>query len=180
MGDSVNHPDHYTMGKIEVIEVVEDWGLGFNDGNVIKYLGRARHKNNEKEDCEKALWYLVRHLYERFGIHSVDIVEKMKSVVKIPKQNTLLDPVVDSLLEVRGIVVKNVRSGGERGETSEMVEDVLVRATKYVIRNNECILRDDLPDTDPSSWFSLYTSKYDNDPYEEFGVNWKEILLEDL
>ena len=59
MGDSVNHPAHYTAGKIEVIEAIEDWKLGFCDGNVVKYVARFRHKNG-LEDLKKAAWYLNR------------------------------------------------------------------------------------------------------------------------
>lgn len=58
--DPVNHPSHYTMGKIEVIDAIEDWGLGFHDGNVIKYVARHRHKGKALEDLKKARWYLDR------------------------------------------------------------------------------------------------------------------------
>jgi len=29
----VNHPAHYNVGKIEVIDAIEDWQLGFHLGN---------------------------------------------------------------------------------------------------------------------------------------------------
>lgn len=60
--EAVNHPAHYNKGKYEVIDVIEDWGLGFNDGNALKYIGRARHKGNNVEDLEKAVWYLNREI----------------------------------------------------------------------------------------------------------------------
>ena len=60
--EHVNHPKHYNKGKFEVIEVIEDWGLGFNLGNAIKYIGRCEHKGNKKQDLEKALWYIKREL----------------------------------------------------------------------------------------------------------------------
>jgi len=59
-GDQVNHPAHYTQGKIEVIEAIDDWNLGFYEGQVIKYVARAKHKSNELEDLKKAQWYLNR------------------------------------------------------------------------------------------------------------------------
>ena len=59
MPEAVNHPAHYNAGKIEVIEAIEDWGLGFCDGNVVKYVARFRHKNG-LEDLRKAAWYLNR------------------------------------------------------------------------------------------------------------------------
>lgn len=60
--DSVNHPTHYTTGKIEVIEVIEDQKLGFHLGNAIKYILRASHKGREREDLEKAKWYIDRYI----------------------------------------------------------------------------------------------------------------------
>lgn len=54
----INFPAHYTRGKIEPREVVEDWDLGFNLGNVLKYLARYRYKNRPVEDLKKARKYL--------------------------------------------------------------------------------------------------------------------------
>jgi len=59
---NINHPHHYNNGKIEVIDAIEDWGLGFNDGNVIKYVSRHKHKSNPLEDLEKAKWYIDREI----------------------------------------------------------------------------------------------------------------------
>jgi len=63
----VNHPPHYNQGKIEVIDFIEDQGLGFNLGNAVKYIARAEHKGKEVEDLEKALWYVKRELERRNG-----------------------------------------------------------------------------------------------------------------
>jgi hypothetical protein len=60
--EAVNHPKHYNSGKFEVIDVIEDWGLGFHLGNVVKYIARAEHKNDAIEDIKKARWYLDRYL----------------------------------------------------------------------------------------------------------------------
>ena len=63
MGDSVNHPDHYTVGDIECIdamvaafgkETVEDYARV----NAFKYIWRAHNKGKEEEDIRKAIWYL--------------------------------------------------------------------------------------------------------------------------
>ena len=59
---SVDHPKHYNKGKIEVIDAIEEWELGFNDGNVIKYISRHKHKENPLEDLEKAKWYIEREI----------------------------------------------------------------------------------------------------------------------
>lgn len=60
--DNVNSPTHYNKGNIEVIEVIEDWKLNFNLGNAIKYIARCEHKENKKQDLEKAKWYIEREL----------------------------------------------------------------------------------------------------------------------
>ncbi len=62
--DPINKPKHYAAGKIEPIEAIEDWKLGFNLGNSIKYIARAgkKDKAKEKEDLQKALFYLSREI----------------------------------------------------------------------------------------------------------------------
>lgn len=60
--EQVNNPKHYNTGKIEVIDFIEDQNLGFHLGNVIKYICRSKHKGNETQDLDKALWYLQRYI----------------------------------------------------------------------------------------------------------------------
>jgi hypothetical protein len=62
--NSVNHPSHYNVGKIEAIQVIEDWQLGFHLGNAVKYICRAGRKdgNTAQQDIEKAIWYLKRFI----------------------------------------------------------------------------------------------------------------------
>lgn len=62
--DAVNSPSHYAAGKIEVIDAIEDWGLGFHLGNAVKYIARAGKKDPAKtiEDLEKSRWYLNRYI----------------------------------------------------------------------------------------------------------------------
>ncbi len=64
MNDVANHPAHYTDGKIEVIEFIEDKGLNFHRGNAVKYISRAGKKDPAKEieDLKKAVWYLNREI----------------------------------------------------------------------------------------------------------------------
>lgn len=59
--DPVNNPAHYTKG-IQPIEAIESWKLGYNLGNVIKYVARADHKGKRIEDLKKARWYLDREI----------------------------------------------------------------------------------------------------------------------
>ena len=60
--DPVNHPAHYKTGGIETIDFIEAKGLNYNLGNVVKYITRADHKGNRKQDLEKAAWYLAREI----------------------------------------------------------------------------------------------------------------------
>ena len=58
--DMVNHPPHYKAGGIETIDFIEAKNLGYNLGNVVKYVSRADLKGNKLEDLQKAKWYLDR------------------------------------------------------------------------------------------------------------------------
>ena len=60
--DPVNHPAHYKVGGIETIDFIEAKKLNYNMGNAVKYITRADHKGNRKQDLEKALWYIKREL----------------------------------------------------------------------------------------------------------------------
>lgn len=64
MSDAIN-PKHYRR-KIEPIDVIEAWGLGFHLGNVVKYISRAGRKTPDAtEDLLKAQWYLARYLVKQ-------------------------------------------------------------------------------------------------------------------
>jgi hypothetical protein len=65
MSEQVNHPSHYNSGKIEAIDVIEDWGLNFSLGCVVKYICRADYKGTTIQDLEKAAWYLNREINRR-------------------------------------------------------------------------------------------------------------------
>ena len=65
--DRVNSPSHYTSGKTEVIDVIEDAVkdapsniYGMLQGQVLKYMLRVWLKDNPLEDLKKAKWYLER------------------------------------------------------------------------------------------------------------------------
>jgi hypothetical protein len=60
--EMVNHPDHYQGNKFEVIDIIEDYDLGFSLGNAIKYILRADKKGNRKQDLKKAIWYIQREI----------------------------------------------------------------------------------------------------------------------
>ena len=65
-GDNVDSPSHYTNGKFETIEVIEEITQGYSDGFVahcagtaIKYIARAPYKHETPlEDLRKSRRYL--------------------------------------------------------------------------------------------------------------------------
>ena len=65
--DPVASPAHYTSGEIECIDAMReafgDEGLkAFCKLNAFKYLWRSGKKGSEKEDIEKAIWYLRKSI----------------------------------------------------------------------------------------------------------------------
>lgn len=50
---------HYRMNNIETWDVILDWGLGYLDGNAVKYLSRWRHKGGV-QDLRKAAHYIQK------------------------------------------------------------------------------------------------------------------------
>ena len=58
--DKINSPTHYKVGGIETIDFIEAKNLGYNLGNVVKYISRAEHKDNKLDNLKKAQWYLHR------------------------------------------------------------------------------------------------------------------------
>jgi Protein of unknwon function (DUF3310) len=60
--DPVNHPAHYKVGGIETIDFIEAKKLNYNMGNAVKYISRADHKGNKKQDLQKAIWYIDREI----------------------------------------------------------------------------------------------------------------------
>jgi hypothetical protein len=63
--DPVNHPSHYTAGKVECIDALEAATVNLTGieavctANAIKYLWRWKQKNGV-EDLKKAKWYIDR------------------------------------------------------------------------------------------------------------------------
>ena len=61
--DEVSRPAHYTFGKFEVADVLEDWfphdPLLWQVG---KYIARSSRKGHQLTDLHKARWYLARRI----------------------------------------------------------------------------------------------------------------------
>ena len=69
--DMVDSPAHYTGGRTEAIDVIEDAikeapsiFAGFLQAQVLKYMLRLWLKSNSLEDAEKARWYLNKLITE--------------------------------------------------------------------------------------------------------------------
>lgn len=64
--DPVNNPRHYIRGGVEAIDIIEHVAkdypadMAYHVGNILKYLIRAPHKGNMRQDLSKATWYLNR------------------------------------------------------------------------------------------------------------------------
>jgi hypothetical protein len=75
--DNVNHPAHYTSGKIEtwdyIVDVIGEYeSISVAHAQVLKYLGsRLWNKNDPLEDAKKAQWYLTE---------MIRLMEKTKGV----------------------------------------------------------------------------------------------------
>jgi hypothetical protein len=70
--DMVNHPSHYTAGKYEAVEVLDDWfPKDPHIWNAVKYLSRYAHKGKPVQDLEKAIWYIRRRIRVLQGAEEV-------------------------------------------------------------------------------------------------------------
>lgn len=64
--DVVNNPSHYTSGKYEAIDIIEDVtkdlrGLqAFACGNALKYVIRHNKKGKSIEDLNKSIFYIKK------------------------------------------------------------------------------------------------------------------------
>jgi hypothetical protein len=77
MNDPVNKPSHYTShpSGIECLEITRH--MGFNLGNVFKYVWRCDLKKDAIEDLKKAAFYLQDeiNLREKAASKFIKIVE---------------------------------------------------------------------------------------------------------
>ena len=72
----VDHPSHYNEhpSGVECIDIVEH--MSFNLGNAVKYIWRAGLKGAEREDLEKARWYLNRELERLESFAATDSLQE--------------------------------------------------------------------------------------------------------
>ena len=60
--DLINNPPHYQGNNLEVIDVIQEFGLDFCLGNAIRHILRADKKGDRITDLKKAIWYLEREI----------------------------------------------------------------------------------------------------------------------
>ena len=60
--DTINNPKHYA-GEVEPIQLILGQGLGYCEGNIVKYICRWKKKGGV-EDLQKAHWYIHRLIEE--------------------------------------------------------------------------------------------------------------------
>lgn len=94
MANTVDHPDHYKAGNLEVIDIIEEYGLDFHLGNAVKYILRAGRKTEDPvEDLEKAVWYIQRFLDYKIRY---TLTPKGKAVAELLKEG-IYPPIVENL-----------------------------------------------------------------------------------
>ena len=82
--DMVNHPKHYNMYKVEVIETILDWlqyidnpQVAYLIGTALKYIPRSPLKHDSPtEDLKKAVFYLNKAI-EVIELSEQDLDEKL-------------------------------------------------------------------------------------------------------
>lgn len=98
--DLINHPSHYTIG-IEVLKFIQSWKLSFNEGNVVKYVVRAKYKGSYLADLQKARFYLddMIKIYER-DQQVQDQKKRKGKVVPRVKERADLNPAKQVSIEI--------------------------------------------------------------------------------
>lgn len=116
--DKVNHPSHYTWLKnlcgIEVIDITRH--MGFNLGNVVKYVLRAGYKSEkgysdfdkEIEDLKKAKWYLEDEIKFRSGEDTSDQAQINTLKKKISEYEETVAKLTETIHHLKSNTVKGV------------------------------------------------------------------------
>lgn len=118
MADMVNHPDHYTKGKVEVIEIIDglvkdidDPNVGYSVGNALKYILRCPYKENMYRDLNKSVWYLnhaLKILRENYDFEIEDVADEGDiSDVTLDIQTSFNDDITNEGFEMTEEEVEN-------------------------------------------------------------------------
>ena len=82
--NDITRPSHYCEGRLfEPIEVINDWQLDFDLGNVVKYIARAGRKNSKLEDLEKASFYLNHAIAKLNKNKKIKVINPKEEMVTI-------------------------------------------------------------------------------------------------
>lgn len=127
--DAIN-PDHYKWlpNGIEAIDICEN--LGYNLGNVVKYILRAGRKDPSKllEDLKKAQWYLNREIEKH------DFVENRIAFMDIkldgkPKEKILYSGDRGEIIDYNRILYAKIPSDRiQEDNRTKCIAELLVEA----------------------------------------------------
>lgn len=127
--DPVNHPEHYQKASIAVI--IEPIQLAemydFCIGNAIKYILRAPYKGNEKQDLEKAKWYLDR-AWLKFSNLSI----KVLTTDFIKPNANLLDTFIINSFKLNNKYIKLLILNDDGWINRESIQATANEITKYL------------------------------------------------
>ena len=127
--DPVNHPEHYQKASIAVI--IEPIQLAemydFCIGNAIKYILRAPYKGNEKQDLEKAKWYLDR-AWLKFSKLSREYI----TTSYIMPNADLIDSFIINSYKLNNKYIKLLIANDDGWISRESIEATTAEITKYL------------------------------------------------
>mgnify|MGYP006217402719 FL=1 len=109
INDDVNHPSHYTAGKVECIDAIESATQGLCGvtsvcvGQVIKYVWRYSRKGTPEKDLAKADFYL----------------QKLRGIIAEQETKQVPEPVVQP--EPKPVAEKDLISELSNEETADML-----------------------------------------------------------
>lgn len=162
MNNQIEHPNHYggEDNVYEAIKVIQAWNLGFELGNVLKYISRNGKKEGEAaiKDLKKAKQYLEFEIAKlekpMKPEHEQELIDSVKEAARI-----VSGPTFEDFLKAKKVrVVYDTKSPEYDGTIQNVIQHTFGNAIKF-------------PDTE---YRIAYLNKRD---YEGNGVFKDEILL---
>ena len=127
--DVVNHPKHYedaaVLAKFEPIDLARRYSFAI--GNAIKYILRAPYKGNEKQDLEKAKWYLDRAWLKFFDLSTIDL-----TINYIKPNANLLDTFIINSFKLNNKYIRLLILDDNGLISRESIEATTNEITKYL------------------------------------------------
>ena len=127
--DPVNHPEHYQKASlaviIEPIQLAEMYD--FCIGNAIKYILRAPYKGNEKQDLEKAKWYL-----DRAWLKFSKLSREYLTTSYIMPNADLVDSFIINSYKLNNKYIKLLIANDDGWISRESIEATTAEITKYL------------------------------------------------